>query len=260
VFYTMSLRVTRCLMWLAIALAALYVVMIVVMLIQGFPGFAPQPSADNDIPLPALFGVAGFIAAGCASRFARTLSEENESNLPVVWTLPVSRTTYALATFAIGAVGVLAAFAIVSLAEFAFITTLRVVPFVTAPPDSALQFVRFLALPFAYYGLLTALTASYGKVGRGLIGWAWVSSFLIVGAFAMAGSVQPWRTIFGALVIVDPMHYADYSSHHGADTISIMAVPGEGTPIAVGICIIALAVLAVAGFAAGVWQWRRVEA
>jgi hypothetical protein len=260
VFYTMTLRVTRCLMWLSIVLAALYVVIFSIMFVQGLPGFAPQPGPDSAIPLPALFGFAGFVAAVCATRFARTLSEENENNLPVVWTLPVSRTMYAVGTFLVGAAGVFGAFAITMIAIAAFLATLRAVSFVTVPADSALQLVRYLVFPFAFYGLLTALTAAYGKVGRGLIGWAWVSSFLIVAAFAMGGSVQPWKTIFGALVIIDPIHYASYSSVSGTDTINVMTMPGAAETMTLGTDITALALLAVVGFAAGVWQWNRVEA
>jgi hypothetical protein len=255
----MALRVARCLIWLSIVLAGLYAVIVLVALSQGFPGHPPHPGPDDGIPMPALFALAGFIAAIVASIFARALSEENEGHLPVVWTLPVSRSTSAIRTFAVGAVGILGAFAIALVALMTSIATFQMRSFVYVPEGSALQLVRYIAFPFAFYGLLTALSASFGKIGRALTGWGWVGAFLL-GALSAGELPQPWTAIFRALDLINPMHYADYSTHSGSDTINVMGMPGEMTHLSIGTDIAALSVLALAGLAAGIWQWNRVEA
>lgn len=266
-YFTQVLRIACGLKWLATVLAVLLAVIFVSAWATG--AFSPpfHNSPDSGIPLPAFFAMAGFVASFFASRYARTLSEENEAHLAVALTKPVSRVRFALTVMAIDAIGIVAAFVLTMLSIAIFIGGFKVFHFIGAPfvietpPDTALQFARYLALPFAFYGLMTALTASFGKAGRGLIGWGWCTFFL-VGLLGALDFPPPWKAILTTLNYINPLTYAGYTHKVGHDTINIASGPNGAQLIslAVGWEAAALALLCVAGLAAGVLQWRRVEA
>jgi hypothetical protein len=262
VYYTQVLRIACGLKWLAIVLAALYVLIVSIAAANGAFTHSLHGSPDNsDIPLPALFGIAGFAAAIFASRYARTLSEENEAHLPIVWTKPVSRIRYALTVVGVDVAGIVAAFAMTLLVALAFIATFGATRFIDAPADSAMQLLRFLMLPLGYYGVMTALTASFGKTGRGLIGWAWCVSLVSL-VLASSDFPRPWSAIIAAVNVVNPLAYASYSHTSGHDTTNIASGPhGTAfTSLALSLDASALLLLFAAGIAAGIAQWRRLEA
>ena len=260
--YTQTLRGANCVKWVAICCASLYVFIVIVTGAAGvFTHHVSRSSMDGGIPLPALFGIAGFVAALVASVLGRTLSIENEEHLPVVWTLPVSRAAYALSVVATDLLSVIATFLVILAFALALIATFRLLPVLEVTPDSGLQLLRFMAFPFAMYGLVWALTASAGKGGRGIVGATWVSC-IFVGLFAAIDFPQPWSAIFSALDAINPLAYASYSHTSGGDTVNVMAGPVrsyfENLSVTTDIC--ALALICAIGLAAGIWQWRRVEA
>ena len=260
-YYTQFLRVTCGLKWLAIVQLGL---MALIVLIAGANGaFSHQihSTRHTDIPLPALFAIAAFFASGFAARYARTLSEENEAHLPVAWTKPVSRVRYALTTIGVDAIGILASFALTLGVIFLFLAIFGATPYVAVTPDTPMQLLRYLALPFAFYGLLTALTASFGKAGRGIIGWGLLFSF-IMALFSNFDLPAPWKTIVTAINYVNPLSYSSYQHTSGNDTVNVMAGPHGSTftTLALTFDFAALTVLCVAGLVAGIYLWRRVEA
>jgi hypothetical protein len=262
VYYTQLLRITSGLKWLAIVLASLLAIIIAIAAANGAYQHGVHGSPDdNGIPLPALFGIAGFVASFFASRYARTLSEENEAHLPVVWTKPVSRVGYALGVIGVDVLGILAAFALTLATALILIASFQAIRFIQVPADSVAQLLRYLALPLAYYGVMTALTASFGKAGRGLIGWAWCASLGIM-LFNALGLPKPWSQVVAALNVVNPIAYASYSHTNGTDTVNIASGPHSTafTTLALGMDISALLILGVGGLAAGMLLWRRVEA
>jgi hypothetical protein len=261
VYYTQLLRITSGLKWLAIVLAAILALIVSIAGANGaFSMHAHGTPDEGGAPLPALFAIAGIAASIFASFFARTLSEENESHLPVAWTKPVSRVRYALTVIGVDTLGILTAFALTMLAIFSLFAIFGVTRFILVTPDSGVQFLRFLALPFAFYGLMTALTASFGKAGRGLIGWFWGASGMLV-LLGSADFPHPWKEIFATINIINPMSYASYSFTSGHSTTHIFAgMNGVSIQAAVSIEFMILLLLAVAGLTAGVLLWRRVEA
>jgi hypothetical protein len=261
VYYTQFLRITSGLKWLAIVLAALLAIIVAIAAANGAFSMHSHGSPDKGgAPLPALFALAGVVASIFASRYARTLSEENEAHLPVAWTKPVSRVRFALTVVAVDAIGILAAFVLTMAAIFTLFAIFGVTRFVLVPPDSGVQLLRFLMLPFAIYGLMTALTASFGKAGRGLIGWCWAA----FGTFALLGLADfphPWKGVIATLNLVNPLTYAGYTYKTGHESMQIFTGPnGAVIQAAVGVEFMALLVLAVVGLTAGVLLWRRVEA
>jgi len=262
VYYPQLLRLTNGLKWLTIVLTCVAAFFIAIAAANGvYHHPAHGPRSSDDLPLPMFFAMAGFIASFFASRYARTLSEENEGHLPVVWTKPVSRAEYAMTVIAADALGICAAFGIALVIELAFCAALGALPFIQITSDAGVQLIRFLLLPLAYYGLMMALTASFGKAGRGLIGWAWCFSFVIM-LIAALHPPKPWDTIATLLNTINPLAYAGYSHTNAHETVNIGSGPAPTvfTSLALGIDIAALLVLCVAGMAAGIVLWRRVEA
>ena len=261
-YYTQLLRITSGLKWLAIVLVALYAFIVAISAANGafHDGLHGTPDKDG-VPLPVFFAIAGFVASFFASRYARTLSEENESHLPVVWTKPVSRVGYALGIIGVDALGIAAAFALTVAMLIVLFATFGAVRFIQISADTGPQLLRFLALPFAYYGLMTALTASFGKAGRGLIGWAWCASIALM-IFNAVGLPKPWSQVFAALDVVNPLAYGAYSHTSSHETVNIASGPHASafTTLALASDISALLLLAIGGLVAGVLLWRRVEA
>jgi hypothetical protein len=261
VYYTQLLRVACGLKWLAIIEFTIVALVVLIAAANGAFSHPNHPDPNTDIPLPALFAIAAFFASGLAARFARTLSEENETHLPVAWTKPVSRAKFALTTIGVDALGILAAFVLTLTVCILFIATFGGAQFIVASSDTPMQLLRFLALPFAYYGVLTALTASFGKTGRGLIGWGVVFS-LVIAMFGGFDLPKPYNTIVNVINVFNPLSYATYHHTRGNDTVNILSGP-NGTVFAaltLGADVAALGLLCVAGLGAGIYQWRRVEA
>lgn len=259
--YTQSLRGLNVLKWVAIVFAGLYVFIVVVAGANGAFAVHPAPrDVDGGIPLPALFAISAFVAAVVGSVLARSLSTENETHTPVVWTLPLSRVRYALTMIATDALTILAAFLITFALAIAFAATFRAVPLIEVTPDTTMQLLRFLIWPFAMYGLVLAITASTAKGGRALAGWTWVGC-VIIGTLTALGLPRPWGTIFKALDTINPLAYASYTHGSGGDVVNVMGGPGQATfanlPLTTDIS--ALCAIFAVGLIAGILQWRRVE-
>lgn len=262
--YAETLRVVNCLKWLAIALAALYVFVVAVSGANGILGHIPSAkNSDFEIPIPALFALAAFVACILGSRFGRTLSEENEDHLPVIWTLPSSRVRTALTILGVDALGILATMVIYLIVSAAFIVTFGVTKFVVAPSDTPIQLVRYLAEPFAFYAVVMALTASTGRGGRGLVGWTWVGA-IFLGVLAASPFIpNPWHAIFNVINFINPLAYGSYHMTSGSMTVNVngsssaLTYVGALTP---AMDAIALIIIFAAGLALALVQWRRLEA
>ena len=261
--YVQTLRILNGLKWLAIALGGLYVFVVIVAASTGFLGHITKVDDPNfEIPLPALFALAGFFTSVVISRYGRTLSEENDDSLPVVWTRPMSRAQTVLTMVGVDALGVLGMFALVMILCAAFIVTFHVTKYVTFPTDSVGQFVRFIIEPFGVYGLVMGITASAKSAGRSLLGWIWVS-MIFLGVLATSPFIQnPWHTIFNVLDFVNPLAYGSYSATKGTETVSVIGGPWPSfiagfTP---AMDAVALGILFAVGLAAAIAQWRRLEA
>ena len=257
-YYAQVLKVSRALMWLAGILVAILGVIIAASAATGLYAM-PLPSGCGT-PIAALLAVASFSAAIFGSRFACTLSSENESHLAVAWTKPVSRARYVLSIMAVDAAGMTIAFAMTMAAMLAFIGSLRALSCITLPSDTIAQLARFLAFPLANYALLVAATASVGKGGRTIIGFAWVGS-IVVAALGGAGLPHPWNQIFSTINLINPLWYAAFAyANASGDNVEVLVAGPHVQTLALTTDVLALVALLVAGVAVGIWQWKRVEA
>jgi hypothetical protein len=207
-------------------------------------------TADN-IPWVALLGGAGVVAAVLATVLGSTLATEND-HLEVAWTRPRSRTQYATALMIVDGIGIviaqLIAFALVATAVAVFAKESKLI----SGADDALNVVRFLLFPLAWYGLIVAFSAQMrGRAGmvQGLI---WPIA-LALAALTAAPLPDIWHRIFATINMINPMAYITYHEH-GAQIITGSALPN----VVLGVT--ALALMVVASWFAATYQWRRLQA
>ncbi|HET9343009.1 MAG TPA: hypothetical protein VFO25_08875 [Candidatus Eremiobacteraceae bacterium] len=259
--YTQTLRMLNGLKVLAIVFGALYVFVVIIAASNGFFAHIAHPDKQFEIPLPALFAFAGFVTCIFCSSYGRTLSEENDGHLPVVWTRPMSRIQTTLTILKVDAIGMLAAFAMYMVLAAVFITTFQVWHYVTVPSNTLAQFGRFILEPIAFYALLMAVTASTGSAGRGLIGWFWVGA-IFLSILAASPIPNPWHEIFNIADFINPLAYGSYHYTAGTTTVNVNGSSALTYVAALSPATdaVALLILFAAGFALGLAQWRRLEA
>ncbi|HEY6358787.1 MAG TPA: hypothetical protein VIX35_11115 [Vicinamibacterales bacterium] len=268
-YFKELLRVRKALLWYTITVALIAGFIVIVALVSP-----PDSNAHTDVvrikhtdhgvvttstarldevPWAALFGGAGFVAAIMATVLGSTLAQEN-AHLEVAWTKPRSRTRYATTLMAVDAAGII----IAQLIAFALI----VVPIVlfgkgerlANGPDDALNVVRFLLFPLAWYGLIVAFTASVrGRAGmvQGLI-WPITLTLAVLGQVPLP---QIWHRIFAAINAINPVSYIEYRSH-GSD---VHIITSAGLPNVV-LAAVVLALMVAVSWWAATFQWRRLQA
>jgi hypothetical protein len=268
-YFKEFLRVRNALLWytLTLALIAGFVVIVslfsppdsnahtdVVTIKHTVHGVATTTTARLDeLPWAALFGAAGVFAAIVATVLGSTLAQEN-GHLEVAWTKPRSRTKYATALMAVDAVGIIVA----QLITFAFIL-IPVMVFgkgehLTNGPSDALNVVRFLLFPLAWYGLIVALTASLrGRAGmvQGLV-WPVALTLAVLGIVPLP---EIWHRIFTGINFINPMSYVTYRDP-GSD---VQIITSAGFPNVALAAVVLTLIIAISWFAA-TYQWRRLQA
>jgi len=260
--YTQTLRILNGLKWFSVVAVAFYAVVVGIAALTGFFGHVQHITDKNfNIPLPALFALASLVTCFFVTRFGRTLALENDEHLPLVWTRPSSRSRTALTVLGVDALGILAAFAIWMVLAFALVATFRVSQYVIVPGDAFVQLLRYLALPFAFYAVLMALTASV-EGGGAMCGWAWVGAIFLTVLAASPFIPNPWHAVFNFIDFINPLAYGSFHSQTGSDTINVIGGP---TPTYVAgltpaMDVVGLTILFAIGLAAGLIQWRRLEA
>jgi hypothetical protein len=205
----------------------------------------------QETPWVELFGAAGFIAAIVSTVLGSTLAQEND-HLEVAWTRPRSRTGYATTLMAVDALGIIIAQLIVFAFIIAHMASYHPDQHLVAGPNDALNAIRFMLFPLAWYGLIVALSASMrGRAGvvQGLI-WP-----IALGLTALPEAPLPgiWHRILVAISLINPISYISYSEHDNG--IATGAALSSAT-----LAVAALAAIVVASWAAATYQWRRLQA
>jgi hypothetical protein len=209
--------------------------------------------AKHGAPYEVLFGIAGFVSAIFALILGTFLAGEN-NHLEIAWTRPASRVGYALRGIAVDCVGILAAFLFTLVIIATFVTLEAWWPNLHADRALAVTAIRYVMYPFAWYGLILAVTASL-RGGAGIVvGLTWVAAAVLAALLTIP--LPP--AIHATLTFIDylnPMLYGSWSDSTPAQ--AAMHLLGQTHPL---IAIAALVGIAVVGTGASLWQWRRLEA
>lgn len=206
-------------------------------------------SGDDRLPFNALLIISACLGALVASVLALTLSRENDGHLEIAWTKPFSRERYALATMLTDGAGVLASAAmmlVTILIVFAIYGGLR---FIVTDSQTFASLVFSVVFPLSIYGIVVAATASLRK-GAVFLGMFWPVALILPSLSGLQ-----WLNLGQIVRIVDIVNPVAYLyAFNGAGAIVSPVPPQAAYQIG------ALAILTIAGVAASLAQWRRLEA
>jgi hypothetical protein len=251
-YYMEFLFVRKVLYWLAGLLTASLAIVSWALASSGH-SLTPHPHAA--VPLAALMAGATFVAAIIAMIFGCAFARQNNGHLPLVWTRPVSRETFALTLTVVHLAGIAMAFVMTLafiFAEFAIFGWLDMITATGAVPVDSLTITHMLLFPLAWYGLVLAITASM-RSGAGFMPFgAWILGSLLVGLDASHLFGGASGVVINVLDHVNPLYYFSGHFDDGGRNESMVSN--------VGISIAGLAGIAVAGYVAALAQWRRLEA
>jgi hypothetical protein len=250
-FYMEFLFVRKVLYWLAGLLAAA-VALVSWALASSAHGIPHHPAGF--VPVEALLAGATLVAAIIAMIFACALARQNDGHLPLVWTRPVSRQQYVFTVTLVHLAGIAVAFVMslaAALSVFAIFGALSALTMAGGPADAPTMGRMFL-FPLAWYGLVMAITAST-RGGAGFMAFgAWIVGSVLVGF----DSSHLFGGAAGIVInVIDHINPLYYFSGHFDDSGRNQSMVAN-----VDVAMAGLAAIAVAGYAAAIAQWRRLEA
>jgi hypothetical protein len=250
-YYMEFLCVRKTLYWLAGLLAAALGIVSWVIASNGHG----IPHHVGAVPVAALMAGATFVSAIIAMIFACALARQNDGHLPLVWTRPISREKYVFTVTLVHLAGIAIAFLMTlaaALSLFAIFGALDALTMGGAAPADSGTLSRMAFFPLAWYGLVIAITASV-RGGAGFMAFgAWIVGSMLVGfdSSHLFGGVS--GIVINVIDHINPLYY--FSSHFDDNGANKSMVAN------VDVAVVGLAAIAVAGYAAALAQWRRLEA
>lgn len=243
-FYVELLTTTRnavvCACWLIVALAINLVVW-----------YSAHLTADPHyrFSIDIVWACGGIVASILASILGRSLASENDGHLPVAWTKPISRTAHALGKFAVDLVAVVFVFAFACGIVFVYLSATGLIHEVVMPSDTWQQLFRFFLAPFAFYGLMQALTSTLARQAGMVVGFTWVALVALI-VLSLVKLPVAFHAIVDFINYANPLVYIAF------------AVDDNGTVITYGLsaAALSLALIAAIGGATAVYRWQRLEA
>lgn len=253
-YYREFLRARRNLLIFAAILGCLVVLQIVSNISQHGSivqvNIHPGSSGGDQMPLSLLFAIAGITATIFAGILGTSLSSENSGHLELAWTKPASRDRYALTVMTVDIAAVFAAFAL-ALAIIALVIYLAGGwNYVVTDTQAWQNLARFIALPFAWFALMQALTASLRERGGLVAGLSWVGALVLLGLGA-AQLTPLWSALIKFINFFNPIAYAYYGT--GTDQ---PPYPFSGWELDLA----SLLAIGIIGIVVALTQWRRLEA
>lgn len=250
-YYMEFLCVRKTLYWLAGLLAAAMAIVswVIASTARGIPHHF------GIVPVAALMAGATFVSAIIAMIFACVLARQNDGHLPLVWTRPVSREKYVFTVTLVHLAGIAVAFVMplgAALGVYAMFGALGSLTMGGDVPVDAGIVGRMLLFPLAWYGLVMAITAST----RGGAGFMAFGAWIVGSVLVALDSSHLFGGVSGIIVnVIDHINPLFYFSGHFDDSGRNQSMVSN-----VDIAMVGLAAIAVAGYAAALAQWRRLEA
>lgn len=208
-----------------------------------------------------LFAVATVVALIVATILGAPFARENDGHLEIALTKPVGRERLALSIIGVDLVGILAAW-VLAVAALVAGHLLFELPHYVLEPDALPELAVCLAGCAAWYGILTAATASLRRGYWVVLAFSWlVASIVATLGKAQLGSSQIGQAIH---LIVTPFARIDPITYlRLGPAIDVETSAGAAMQTAIqsfGHNLTMLVILAVVYLALAVLQWRRVEA
>ncbi len=220
---------------------------------------------DEPMSIRTLFAVAALVAFIIATTLSGPLAKENTNHLEVVWTKPLSRERMALGMFGVDAIGMLASMAL-TIVFLVVCTALFELPRFVVDAQTWPVLALCVLAPFAWYALLTAVSASLKRGWGAVIGLGWLAALILPGiAFGLASAEMPLFHYLGVvlswLMLLNPITYIHLSGS---------TAPGDADPAfgymygflgsSATVRAAMLLGLVILYSALSLFQWRRLEA
>lgn len=212
-------------------------------------------NTNGPLDVGLLFSIVALIGVIVATCLAAPLARENE-RLEVAWTKPIDRMLYALQLYGVDLVGIAASLVMSVIAAIAMYALFQT-PHLTLSGDGVWHIVLSFTCCAAWYGMYAGLTTWMKRGVGAVLGIAWPVALITPGlALAPlqgtpAGNLFHW--IFQAIATIDPLAYLHLGTVGTHGEIGLAALDPA---VKFGI----LALLALVYGAAGLIEWRRVEA
>jgi len=221
----------------------------------------PHPNRTiRHVPFGVVFGVAGYAACIMTTLIAATLNRDRD-HLAYMWTRPAPRVRIALGYMLVDVVTIIVAFFVMSgLAAIVLGNWPHAI--LVYDPNAFSLWLRYLAIPLMWYGLVEIATSWNGLKGPAVAGIAWGVFWVLL----IASAIQLPAVVaglVGVLNIFNPLAY--FLNIHGEmmllDPVSLSEVSGRNL-LTIGYTFQTLLAYAifVAGCAGAALAWRRMEA
>ncbi len=210
---------------------------------------------NGAVPMIYYMAIADVVALVVATILAAPLAREIDGHLEIALTKPISRVRYALGVIGVDVVGILAA-SFLTVAAFYLCQLLFESPRLDFSGLNARAIAMGVALPMAWYAMLSAATTWLNRAYGAVQGFAWPVAIFI----GILASIEPNNAV--ALFVhdvawvisrLDPLSYVSMAepSANGA-----IAYADSNFALRISIEVLLFVVYG----ALAVWRWQRVEA
>ncbi|MGH7661845.1 MAG: hypothetical protein ACRENA_13140 [Vulcanimicrobiaceae bacterium] len=214
---------------------------------------------SHPFTLSGIFSASGYASCIMATMLTATLNRDRE-HLAYIWTRPTPRERIALGYMIVDVATIVLAYVVIAALVIAVVDG---IPFMHFKADSSagISFVRFLAIPLMWYGLVEAAT-SWNKVkGSAAAGLSWAFFWMLLLALAIP-MPAPLHAILDALNFLNPLAY--FVTQHGdsviIDPVSLSEVKSHVVPLAYAYQTILAYAIFLVGCVVATVAWRRTEA
>ncbi|MEO9171190.1 MAG: hypothetical protein ABI282_05605 [Candidatus Baltobacteraceae bacterium] len=216
---------------------------------------------DTNSAVPFLYYMilANLAALIVATILGSPLARENDGHLEFAFTRPASRTELALRAMGVDIVGIVAA-SVMAVIALIVCQAMFEVPHFDFSGINVQAVLIGIALPLAWFAMLTAAT-TWMKRGYGaIVGFAWPVAILVLvfGTISWGNSLvgEAVHNIFWVIARLNPLTYVSFSTHPETlgNSPASVAAPDFGPRLAMELILLLIYV------ALALYQWRRVEA
>jgi len=208
------------------------------------------------VPFRIYFHLAAILGLIVATILGATLARESNGHLEIAMLKPVSRTRFALGQIGVDLAGIVIAEVMMIVASLIMQSFFYMPGFNFSGADVP-YLLTALLLPFTWYLMINAFTASLKQGSGAVVGFAWPVALIVIfmEKINLGGSSvgQVFHGIFWTISRIIPLTYTALSLDDHAATISTDAwsLPAQ---------ILVLSILMLVYVALAIEQWRRVEA
>lgn len=212
---------------------------------------------DEAVPVAIYLAIGSLLGLIVATVLGASFARENEGHLEFALLRPVTRERFAFGVIGVDLAGIVIAEVMAMIAMVIGQAMFEVPRFDFSHLTVTFVLLMF-AVPFSWYAMLNAASASLKRGAGAVVGFSWPVGFLVVALSKVDVTGTPigdaFHAVFWTISRLIPLTYGSvqFDNNTGSTTVS-----GTGNP---STNLLVVIVLLLAYGALSVLQWRRVEA